>query len=75
MTAALYTGEHSGAPRTVMSPEGLIEDRHTIRSAVPDIILTNYKMLDQLLLRSADRPLWEHSAESLRYLVLDEFHT
>lgn len=75
VTAALYTGEHSGAPRTVMSPEGLIEDRHTIRSAVPDIILTNYKMLDQLLLRSADRPLWEHSAESLRYLVLDEFHT
>ena len=75
VTAALYTGEHSGAPRTAMSAEGLIEDRHTIRSVAPDIILTNYKMLDQLLLRSADRPLWEQSAESLRYLVLDEFHT
>src|SRR5690606_10815764 len=35
----------------------------------------NYKMLDQLLLRSADRPLWSASAQSLRYLVLDEFHT
>ncbi|RLY93896.1 DEAD/DEAH box helicase [Kocuria tytonicola] len=75
VTAALYIGEHSGAPRTAMSAEGLIEDRHTIRSVAPDIILTNYKMLDQLLLRSADRPLWEQSAESLRYLVLDEFHT
>ncbi|GAA1123142.1 DEAD/DEAH box helicase [Citricoccus alkalitolerans] len=75
VTAALYTGEHSGAPRTAMSADGLIEDRHTIRSSVPDIVLTNYKMLDQLLLRKADRPLWELSAESLRYLVLDEFHT
>lgn len=75
VTAALYTGEHSGAPRTAMTAEGLIEDRNTIRSSVPDIILTNYKMLDQLLLRKADRPLWELSAQSLRYLVLDEFHT
>lgn len=75
VTAALYTGEHSGAPRTLMTEDGLIEDRHTIRSMAPDIVLTNYKMLDQLLLRSADRPLWEQSAESFRYLVLDEFHT
>ena len=75
VTAALYTGEHSGTPRTTMTDEGLIEDRNTIRSAVPDILLTNYKMLDQLLLRGADRPLWEESARSLRYLVLDEFHT
>lgn len=32
-------------------------------------------MLDQLLLRFADQKLWEKSAESLTYLVLDEFHT
>lgn len=75
VTAALYTGETSGVPRTSMSPDGLIQDRHVIRSSTPDIVLTNYKMLDQLLLRSADRPLWEASAQSLRYLVLDEFHT
>lgn len=75
LTAALYTGEHSAAPRTAMSEDSLIEDRHVIRSMAPDLILTNYKMLDQLLLRRPDRPLWEQSAESLRYLVLDEFHT
>lgn len=32
-------------------------------------------MLDQLLLRSEDQELWRQSATSLRYLVLDEFHT
>src|SRR5690606_15536796 len=32
-------------------------------------------MLDQLLLRAEDQNLWRQSATSLRYLVLDEFHT
>ncbi|MCP3935641.1 MAG: helicase, partial [Actinomycetia bacterium] len=42
----------------------------------PDILLTNYKMLDYLLLRRDDRDLWAtNSPETLRYLVLDEFHT
>ena len=45
------------------------------RAKPPDILLTNYKMLDQLLLRPADQALWRQSATSLRYLVLDEFHT
>ncbi|WHF21351.1 hypothetical protein QJS66_14070 [Kocuria rhizophila] len=40
-----------------MSPEGLIQDRHHPLPRL-DIHLTNYKMLDQLLLRSADGPLW-----------------
>src|SRR5699024_9641582 len=75
VTAALYTGEASLSSRTTVTPEGLITAREVIRSDPPDILLTNYKMLDQLLLRSADRPLWEQSARSLRYLVLDEFHT
>src|SRR5690625_3001996 len=35
----------------------------------------NYKMLDQMLLRVADQKIWSDSAMSLRYLVLDEFHT
>ncbi|WP_311203182.1 DEAD/DEAH box helicase [Brachybacterium sp. p3-SID957] len=75
ITAALYTGEASQTPRTQVSADGLITDREIIRGEAPDILLTNYKMLDQLLLRAADRPLWDTSARSLRYLVLDEFHT
>ncbi|WP_269928805.1 DEAD/DEAH box helicase [Kocuria massiliensis] len=74
ITAGLYTGDNP-TPSTVMTPEKLIEDRYTIRDAAPDILLTNYKMLDQLLLRREDRRIWEDSAEALRYLVLDEFHT
>ena len=46
-----------------------------MRADPPDILLTNYKMLDMLLLRREDVPLFEGAGESLRYLVLDEFHT
>lgn len=74
VTAALYTGQH-GPERTRMSADGLITHRREIRDNPPDILLTNYKMLDQLLLRADDAALWERSATSLQYLVLDEFHT
>src|SRR5699024_2743534 len=58
-----------------VTEEGLITNRSIIRDDPPDILLTNYKMLDQLLLRADDQPLWAKSAASLTYLVLDEFHT
>ncbi|TWS20027.1 DEAD/DEAH box helicase [Tsukamurella asaccharolytica] len=74
ITAALYTGE-SGPKRGRVTAEGLITEREIIRDTAPDILLTNYKMLDQLLLRPADAELWKQSATSLQYLVLDEFHT
>lgn len=74
ITAALYTGQ-SGPQRTKVSKDGLITDRAIIRDSAPDILLTNYKMLDQLLLRRDDQRLWQQSATSLQYLVLDEFHT
>ena len=74
ITAALYTGQ-DGPQRTKVSADGLITDRAIIRDAAPDILLTNYKMLDQLLLRYEDKAIWQQSARSLQYLVLDEFHT
>lgn len=74
VTAALYIGQ-AGPTRTKVTQDGLITDRAIIRDAAPDILLTNYKMLDQLLLRAEDQDLWRQSATSLRYLVLDEFHT
>lgn len=74
ITAALFTGQ-KGPERTVVSSAGLITDRAVIRSSAPDILLTNYKMLDQMLLRESDARVWEQSAYSLQYLVLDEFHT
>ena len=55
-----------------------ITDRAVMQQDPPDILLTNYKMLDYLLLRPKDQAIWRHnSAEPklLRYLVLDELHT
>ncbi|BDA63849.1 DEAD/DEAH box helicase [Actinomyces capricornis] len=77
VTAALYTGDTTGSAdqRSRVTPQGLITDRYHIRHNPPDILLTNYKMLDQLLLRPEDQELWAASAHSLTYLVLDEFHT
>jgi len=51
----------------------LLTDREAIRATPPDIVLTNYKMLDLLLQRVADVPLWQDGG--LTYVVLDEFHT
>ncbi|PXA79381.1 heavy metal resistance protein CzcA [Auritidibacter sp. NML120779] len=73
--AAIYTGETGDSERSAVTADGLINVREAIRGNPPDILLTNYKMLNQLLLRQADARLWEESALSLQYLVLDEFHT
>ncbi len=54
----------------------LIDSRAEMRAEPPDILLTNYKMLDYLLLRDTDRELWaENTPDTLRYLVLDELHS
>ena len=74
VTAGIYTGESQGNVKKV-SESSLITDRDEMRLNPPDILLTNYKMLDQLLLRPEDREIWQKSATSLQYLVLDEFHT
>ncbi|MGI8309342.1 DEAD/DEAH box helicase [Saccharopolyspora hattusasensis] len=73
ITAGLFTGD-SGQHR-FMGPDHIIENRGALRANPPDILLTNYKMLDRLLLRQDDIGLWDGAAENLQYLVLDEFHT
>ncbi|WP_411815557.1 DEAD/DEAH box helicase [Gordonia sp. SND2] len=75
VSAGLYTGEQSSGGRTTVSGEGLITDRALMHSAPPDILLTNYKMLDHLLLHPDRSDIWRLSADSLQYVVLDEFHT
>ncbi len=74
VTAGLYVGE--AGRHTAMSAESIIDKREALRADPPDILLTNYKMLDFLLLRADDRELWSaNTPDTLRYLVLDEFHT
>ncbi|MHA4311511.1 DEAD/DEAH box helicase [Bacillus cereus] len=59
-----------------MGPDYVIDDRETLRNNPPDILLTNYKMLDYLLIRPEDRSLWRYNEpDILKYLVLDELHT
>jgi len=60
----------------VMSREGIITNKDTLRLKPPDILLTNYKMLDYLLIRPRDFPLWQNNGpETLRYLVVDKLQT
>jgi ATP-dependent helicase YprA (DUF1998 family) len=75
VTAGLYTGEQSSGGRTRVSADGLITDRALMHDSPPDILLSNYKMLDHMLLHPGRADMWRLSAESLQYLVLDEFHT
>ena len=64
VTFARYTGQESN------------EERERIAKNPPDILLTNYVMLELLMTRfqETDKAV-RHHAEGLRFLVLDELHT
>jgi superfamily II DNA/RNA helicase len=49
--------------------------RKRIQADPPDVILTNYMMLELLLSRDSDRDLKESLCNNLEYLVFDELHT
>jgi DEAD/DEAH box helicase domain-containing protein len=80
VTAGLYVGddaeERSTAVRHVAGDRyTVITDRDRMREDPPDILLTNYKMLDLLLMRARDAVLWRHNEpDTLRFLVVDELH-
>ena len=78
VTAGVFVGRDNQPQRSahkVMGRDHVITDRETLRERPPDILLTNYKMLDYLLVRPFDHPLWRHNApDTLRYLVVDELH-
>ncbi|MCS6803438.1 MAG: DEAD/DEAH box helicase, partial [Dehalococcoidia bacterium] len=59
---ARYTGQENS------------EEREHILAQPPDILLTNFVMLELLLTRPAERRLVE-AAQGLEFLVLDELHT
>jgi hypothetical protein len=64
VTFARYTGQESQA------------DRERVRDNPPDILLTNFMMLELLMTRQdpIDRAVIRH-CEGLRFLALDELHT
>jgi len=76
VTAGLYIGDIDEEATSTMGPEKIITDRGSILQSPPDILLTNYKMLDYLLIQPKSQQLWRHNhSDTLRYIVVDEFHT
>ncbi len=76
VTAGMYVGGHEKHPSRAMGEEQIITDHETMLSSPPDILLTNYKMLDYLLVRPKDAALWhENRPETLKFVAVDELHT
>ncbi len=76
VSAGIYADAEPQNATHEVTADSIITHRETMRRYPPDILLTNYKMLDYLLLRGRDKPLWERNdPETLRFLVVDEMHT
>lgn len=63
VTFARYTGQEQS------------EEREAILRTPPDILLTNYVMLELMLTRPEERRKLVDAAQGLQFLVLDELHT
>ncbi len=50
------------------------EERDKVSANPPDILLTNYMMLELLMVRKADEGLRKSFLDSIEYLVYDELH-
>ena len=48
--------------------------REEIRDKPPHVLITNYSMLEYMLLRPQDDPIFKQSESKLKYIVLDEAH-
>ena len=83
--AGVWIGDdRSTSTRREMTGTHLISDPSALMDDPPDILLTNYKMLDRLLTTPRRQRLWAANTppksragweQPLTYLVLDEFHT
>ncbi|MBI9067372.1 MAG: DEAD/DEAH box helicase [Salinivirgaceae bacterium] len=63
ITYASYTGQHQGV------------QREKLKSEKPDIILTNYMMLELIMTRLGEAWMRDSFKDHLKYLVFDELHT
>lgn len=63
VTFARYTGQETP------------EERNAVLNNPPDILLTNYVMLELVLTRPDERARLVRAAKGLKFLVLDELHT
>lgn len=69
-----YTGmTESRGQRSPDAPIELRETRAEFRASPPDILLTNYQMLEFMLIRGDGRDIFR--SHQVRFIVLDEVHT
>ncbi len=74
VTFGRYTGETQlMAPRPPGTPEEERVTRGEFRTNPPDLLLTNYQMLEYMLLRGDGREILRN--HRVRFVVLDEVHT
>lgn len=74
----IFVGSTPNNPgKEVVTPlsENHVPYRDDIRSYPPDILITNYVMLDWMLTRPDDESIFRKSSQTVHYLVLDEIHT
>lgn len=82
---ALYTGDTANSPQAALNRyveatgrqhpyDSEVLSREEIQHNPPDILMTNYVMLELLLTRFEDRKLFSKQGV-LQFLVLDEVHT
>ena len=76
-TVGLYIGSAEQNPHKRMSEDYVITDKDILGDNPPDILLTNYKMLDFMLMRPRDQKIWKHnlSTDVLKFIAVDEIHT
>lgn len=76
VTAGLYVGGRDSKASGRMTADRIITRREVMHENPPDILLTNYKMLDYLLIQPKTKDIWKRNrADSLQYIVVDELHT
>ena len=81
VTFARYTSETEDAPNWARSkepeaPDNQLLSRQEILSHPPDILITNFAMLEQALMRPKETPLFTVLDEhAWRFLILDEAHS
>lgn len=63
ITYAKYTGQED------------LEKRNKIKEENPDIILTNYMMLELIMTRHSEQWMRESLKDNLQFLIFDELHT
>ena len=73
------TGDFKRAVTLPEDPE--LFTRHEVQAAPPDILVTNYSMLEYMMMRPLERPIFDHTRDWLRanpeesfLLVIDEAH-